>query len=246
MVNQLYELAESESIPPTEVPTYIKKKIEEKQKLEEELQKARAILDQENVEIRALEEYKELREEFKKRGISIESSRQFASVLQTIDRIGHDPRKVIRELAHIKSLKLEERRLKKNCRFWESRAAHYKEAFRMCERVVSNGIGISLVLALETAVIKKIEIDGVPASSSPYRIMQDIEDYNRLGGIKKQVSDLIIQIHLMKEFLGRQDEAIHTFMKLQLAGMTDDQILKSCREIDANRHDLISHPAWIR
>jgi len=106
----------------------------------------------------------------------------------------------------------------------------------MCERVVSKGIGISLVLALETAVIKKIEVDGVPASSAPYRIMQDIEDYNRLGGIKKQVSDMIMQIHMMKEFLGRQNEAINTFMKLRLSGMTEDEILKISRVIERNGH----------
>jgi hypothetical protein len=178
--------------------------------------------------------------------------RKLGSVLQTFDEMGNDSQKIVASLARIKSFRQTERRLRKNCTFWESRAAHNKEAFRMCERVVSNGIGISLVLALETAVIKKIELDGVPASSAPYRIMQGIEEYNRLGGIKKQVSDMIVQIHMMKEFLGRQNEAINTFMKLRLSGMTEDEILKISRVIERNGHDwngaqsMISQtfPAW--
>jgi len=155
--------------------------------------------------------------------------------------MGFDSQKIVTNYARIKSFRQTERRLTKNCRFWESRAAHYKEVFRMCERVVSNGIGISLVLALETAVIKKIEVDGVPASSAPYRIMQDIEDCKRLGGMKKQMNDMIMQIHLMKEFLGCQNEAINTFMKLRLSGMTEDQIFKMCRAIERNGHTFNPH-----
>ena len=238
MVNQLYELSKSESIPPTEVPGYINRKLKMKQTLEEEEQRARAILDQENVEIRALEEYKELREEFKRRGISIESSCQFASVLQTIDRIGYYPSKVLRELARIKSLSVEERRLKKNCKIWESRAAQYKEVLPMCERVVSLGIRIPLLLALETAVMKAVELDRVSAGSAPYRVLQEIEDYNKLGGIKKQLFDATLQLSMMKEILGRQNEAVVSLAKLQFYGVTDDQILNLCRGLEVNGYNL--------
>jgi len=217
LVNQIFEISRSENIPPAEVPACTNQKIEEKKRLEQEIQKSRAILDQESIDIQTIEEYKKLKEELKKYGFSMEAQHELVLLLQTLDEMGNDPSKIVASLARIKSFRKTERRLKKNCRFWESRAAHYKEAFQMCERVVSNGIGISLVLALETAVIKKIEVDGIPASSAPYRIMQDIEDYKRVGGIKKQVSDMIMQIHLIKEFLGRQNEAINTFMKLRLS-----------------------------
>jgi len=60
MMNMLYELSESESIPPTEVSAYVKRRVEEKTKLDEESQKAGAILAQKNVDIRTVEEYKNL------------------------------------------------------------------------------------------------------------------------------------------------------------------------------------------
>jgi hypothetical protein len=104
LMNMLYELSESESIPPTEVPAYIKRRVEEKTKLDEEIQKAGAILTQKNVDIRSLEEYKNLMNELKKYGLSIENPHRFASILQTIDQIGYNPRKIIRELARLKRI----------------------------------------------------------------------------------------------------------------------------------------------
>lgn len=85
-----------------------------------------------------------------------------------------------------------------------SRLARYNKLAPMCERVVSMGIGLPLLLALEIAVIKKIEVDGgVPAGAAPYRVLQEIEDYNKLGEIKKQLYDASLQLSIMKEILGR-------------------------------------------
>ena len=72
---------------------------------------------------------------------------------------------------------------------WELRATRYKELVPMCEQVVSSGIGLPLLMALQAAVIKRIEEDGVPAGAAPFRIMQDIEYYNRHRGMNKQLND---------------------------------------------------------
>lgn len=55
----------------------------------------------------------------------------------------------------------------------------------MCEQVMKLGIGIPLLLALEAAVIKKIEEEDAPPESSPFQVMQNIEYYNRNGGIEE-------------------------------------------------------------
>jgi GTPase involved in cell partitioning and DNA repair len=64
------------------VPAYISQKLQEKQRLEEEIQKARTILDQENVDIRTIEEFKKLEDELKKYGLSMKDPRKLVSVLQ--------------------------------------------------------------------------------------------------------------------------------------------------------------------
>src|SRR5438034_11505162 len=115
-----------------EVPGYIK----QKNRGEKEIQKAGAILEEKNTDIQTIEEYKKLKNELKKYGLSIKNPRRFASLLQTIDQIGYDPQKIVRELTGIKSLRQTESRLKNNCKLWESRAAQYKELIPLCERLV--------------------------------------------------------------------------------------------------------------
>jgi len=138
----------------------VRQKIEEKKRLEDEIQKAGMILEDkcgypnhrrtQSVK-RSVEDARPLHRK----------PRRFASVLQTIDRVGKNPRKIINELEHIESLK-QERRLKKNCGMWESRAARFNEIVPMCEQVLSRGDrGISLLMGLQAAVLKKIEVDEV-------------------------------------------------------------------------------------
>ena len=107
-----------------------------------------------------------------------------------------------------------------------------KKIISICKRVVSMGIGIPLLLTLETAVMKKIEEEGVPPESAPFQVMQAIEYYNRNGGMKKQLYDITLA---GERILARQNNAINTFMKLQISGMTEDQILNLCETIDGSR-----------
>lgn len=52
----------------------MKQRIEEKHRLEYEIQKAGAILEGKNVDIQTIEEYKKLEEELKKHGLSMEGA----------------------------------------------------------------------------------------------------------------------------------------------------------------------------
>ncbi len=107
----LFELSKSESIPPTEVPAYINQRIKEKQKLEEEIQKARANIDQENVDIKTIEDYKRLKEELKKYGLSTEAPHKHVSALQSFNQMGFDPQKIVTNYVRINSYRQTERRL---------------------------------------------------------------------------------------------------------------------------------------
>ena len=85
---------------------------------------------------------------------------KLVSVL-TFKELGYDPYKIVALYARIKSLERKEWRLKNYCKIWESHAAEYQKIVPMCKRVVSMGMGIEISVTLETAVIKKIEEEGV-------------------------------------------------------------------------------------
>jgi hypothetical protein len=144
LMNQLFELSKSENIPPKEVPAYINQKIEEKKRLEDEIQKSRAILDQECVDIQTIEGHKKMMKELKKYGLSTEAPHKLVSVLQSFNEMGFDPQRIVTYYKQTKSLKQKEWRLRNYCKLWESRAAEYQKIIPMCKHVVSMGIGYSL------------------------------------------------------------------------------------------------------
>ena len=213
-VNQLYELSKSELIPPTDVPSFVKEKIEEKRRLEEEIRKSCAILDQEKIDFQTIEEFRNLKEVLNKRGVSIGDPRRFTSVLQTIDRIGNDPRKIVKELAPIKSLKWEERRLKNGCKQWESRAARFRQVLPSCEQIVRFGIGIKELIAFHTAVIMRADMDGITTGAAAYRILKNIDNYNKLDGMQKQLNDTIINLQMVNLVAAHHNIAANTVMRL--------------------------------
>lgn len=129
-------------------------------------------------------------------------------------------------------LKQTERQLNNNCKALEARVAAYMEVLPMCKQVVGLGIGLPELLALHTAVLNKADTDNLPRQAAAYCVMEDIEDYNKLIGMKKQLNDVATQIFMMNQFLGRQKNAITALFKLQTRGMTEDQILSACRLLE--------------
>ena len=204
--NQLFDISNSESIPPAEVPAYVKQKIEEKQTYEEQIQQAGAILEGKNLDMQTINKYKQLEEELKKHGLSIEDPHILLSVLKTIRHIGYNPQKIVSEFSRIKSIRQTEKRLRANCKIFESRMAICQEVLPMSEQIVRLGIGVPELLALHTAVLKKADTDNLSRERAAYHVIEEIRDYNNLGGMKKQLSDVSLQIFTMNQISARQNK----------------------------------------
>ena len=96
----------------------------------------------------------------------------------------------------------------------------------MCEQIMNFGIGFPELVALHTAVLKKSNMDKLPVETAGYRVMKEIEDYNTLYDMKKQLYDLGMQILMMKQILGSQNKVMMTVLKLQC--YYDCQKIKYC------------------
>jgi hypothetical protein len=71
-VNQLFAVSRSELIPIDQVSGYIKEKLEERQKIDEEIKEADALLQSKNANIEAINEHIQLNERLNERGLSID------------------------------------------------------------------------------------------------------------------------------------------------------------------------------
>jgi uncharacterized membrane protein (Fun14 family) len=87
-------------------------------------------------------------------------------------------------------------------------------------------IGISELLAFHTAVSEKAEMHNMSMESAAYRVIEDIQYYNRLGGMKKELSYVSTKVFAMNQLSGRQNNAVMALIRLQSQGVTEDQILR--------------------
>lgn len=230
LTNQMFDIAKSESIPPAEVPIYIKQKLEEKQRLDEQIQEAGALLQSKNVDIETINEYNQLKEHLSKHNLSLEDPTRLLLILQTIRQIGYDPRKIVAAFGSMKSLMQRERQLKNNCKMFERRAARYQHILPISEQFDSFEIGIDPLIAFNILVTETAETCNIPISAAAYRVIQEIEDYRTRIGLKKELSRLAVQIYTMNEILGRKNNAVMALIKLQSHGVTEDQILRFFEE----------------
>lgn len=61
--------------------------------------------------------------------------------------------------------------------------------------------------------------------SAAYRVIEDTQYYNKLGGMKKELSDVSTKVFVMNQFSAPQSNAIMALLKLQIHGVMEDQIL---------------------
>jgi DNA repair exonuclease SbcCD ATPase subunit len=225
VANQIAQISTSESISLEELENRVKQKEKEKKMLEEEIKQRRAILENTNVDITALNEYKKLKEQLGAHGLSLKDPQILLSILKTIREIGYDPQKIIREFQKIKSFRETEKHLNNKCKALEARLRHCREVLPMCEQIMHIGIGFPELLAFHTAVVNKAERDNLPKEAAAYRVMEDIENYEKIGGLKNEISKMVMQKYAIDQMTAPREKAINSLIRLQAFGITDEEIL---------------------
>jgi hypothetical protein len=72
LINQVYEISKSESVPPDQLSNYVRGKLEEKQKIDEQIKEADIILQSKNVAVESINDYIKLNE-LNKHGLSADN-----------------------------------------------------------------------------------------------------------------------------------------------------------------------------
>jgi hypothetical protein len=86
------------------------------------------------------------------------------------------------------------------------------------------GIGFSEMVAFHTAVIKRADFENIPEEGAAYRVMEEIESYERVGGLKNEISNLVMQKYTIDQIGAQRNKAITSLVKLQSFGVTDEEI----------------------
>ena len=115
LVNQIYEISKSQSVPPDQLLNYIKQKLEEKQRIDEQIKEADAVLQTKNVKIKRINEYTKLNEKLTKYGLSTQDVNKLVKFVMGAKKYGFDAKNFVRKLSNIKQLEKRERQLVSNC-----------------------------------------------------------------------------------------------------------------------------------
>jgi hypothetical protein len=105
--------------------------------------------------------------------------------------------------------------------------------------IVTMRIGISELLALDAAVTETSDQYNLPIHAAAFRVTNDIKDYNRVGGLKKQLAALCAQVCVVKEVCLQQNQAMLSLIRLQSRGITEEQILSLSNFLERNHDNLL-------
>ena len=78
-----------------------------------------------------------------------------------------------------------EERLRNSCEILSKQLTKYKEILPLAELVHSMNISGSELISFKIAVNEAAEQYGFPPSTAAVHVINNIRDYNRIGGLKK-------------------------------------------------------------
>jgi hypothetical protein len=94
-------------------------------------------------------------------------------------------------------LEKREKGLENNCTILTKQLQKDKEIIPFAEKMVAVDIDKTELLAFDTAVNEMARQYNLPLSVAAFRVIRDIQDYNKIGVLKKELSRLCQQIFVI-------------------------------------------------
>jgi uncharacterized coiled-coil DUF342 family protein len=98
LVNQLHDISKEESIPLDQVPNYIKEKLEQKKRIDEQVNQADAVLQSKYVSIETVNEYQKLNEKLNQFNLSFQDIDKLVNLLKNAEEYGFGGKEIVEKL----------------------------------------------------------------------------------------------------------------------------------------------------
>src|SRR5215212_9056800 len=241
LVYQLHEISKAESIPLDHVPGYMKQKLEEKQKIDEQIKEADAILRSKNVNIEAINEHIQLNEKLHKHRLSTKDIHKLLNLLTAAKEYRYNPGKIVAKLRNIKRLENKENKLKISCEVLSKKEAKYREIIPLANLIWDLHIGKNELISFKVAVNETAQTYGLTPSSAALDVINLIIDHNKKGQLKKELSALCLQKYTVEQLCLRQSQVIMALTNLQSHGVTEEQIISLNHFLESNGYKASSY-----
>jgi hypothetical protein len=181
LINQIYEISRNESVPPDQLPNYIKQKLEQKRRIDDDIQQADAVLQSKNVKVKMIDEYTNLNEKLDKYGLSTQDVNKLVKLVVNAKRYGFDAKKFVGKLSNIKLLEKREKGLRGNCVIFSKQVAKYREIIPLAQLIYDMHIDKSELISFKIAINEAAETYGLTPSAAALRVTNVVSDYNKKG-----------------------------------------------------------------
>ena len=234
LVNHIYGISKSESIHPDQLPNYINQKIEQKQRIDEQIKEVDAILQSKNVTVKAIDEHIRLNEKLKEHGLSRQDLYKLLSVLSNAKKYGFDGKEIADRLYDFKFLEWKEKEFEDKRKKLSKKISKYKDVVPFTEEIVALGIGINELITLKTGINVAAKHYNLSPLADTLRLIDDIKTYNKINDIKKELTALQLQKYSLDQAFSRQSQSLAALAKLQSHGVTEDKILQMNNLLENN------------
>jgi len=140
------------------------------------------------VTLEAIDEHIKLNEELNKHDLSIRDIGKLLNLLSNAKKYGFDGKEITSKLYNILDLEWKEKELKDKCKKLSRRISKYKDVVPMTEDIAALGIGIDELLALKVGVYQATKHYNLPPLTATLRLIDDIRKYNKINGLKEELS----------------------------------------------------------
>jgi hypothetical protein len=151
--------------------------------------------------------------------------------LQRLKDANYDVEEVIDGYANMEALRKERMELDEE-RTFEARFATVKDVLPLAEQITQLKMGICELLAFHSAVYEKADMERIPLDTVAYKIVEDIQHYSQLGGLKKEQDRPQQQIFMSNMIMTTRQQALVSLMRLQALGVSDMEIKNVARVME--------------
>jgi hypothetical protein len=247
IVSQLFEISKSESMHLNEIPDYVKQKVQEKERLDNEVDvqqrqiqnlKAQADtqLQQNNLTMQNIGSYLALMHKLADLGIPDRDVERATNVIVNFNEQGFDANNIVRIASTAGSLQEKVNDLNKECRSLGDTLLQYQDLVPLIQAIIGVGgsaVGRDELRVLVDSIHWRATADKVPTVVAAQRIMYRINEMYRIIGFEKETKTKEVGLLLLDEKIEDLNElwagklqAIDALRSMAAKGVTKEHVLE--------------------
>ena len=99
-----------------------------------------------------------------------------------------------------------------------------KDVLPLAEQITQLNMGVGELLAFHCAVYEKADMEKIPLDTAAYKIVEDIQHYSQLGGLKKEQDRLQQQISMSQMLMASRQTTFESLARLEGLGVKDEEV----------------------